>query len=232
MQDTNISYRASEAREYGINIAILLNNIRVFTEYHNQKGDKQYWHSMIDIAEAVGLTPYQVREAAKKAQKLGLIKYRQSYKPNSQTKTTYWTLLTSESAETATSVVQENGLSEIPETGTSYINIKEINIKDKNITAKAEDTISVLYFEALKVFNVPVRNYNNVRSSIAKMKTEDSEENLIKYLTFIRDKYQSLTYDYKPEINEALDIYAKRQAIISSVQRLAGKQQKERALVL
>ncbi len=98
VQDTNISYRAEIAREHGIAVAILLNNIKVFSEYHEQRND-EYWHSMKDIAEVTGLSKYQVAEAAKKAKELGIIDYRQGYKPNSNIKTTYWTLTKIESSE-------------------------------------------------------------------------------------------------------------------------------------
>lgn len=143
-------------------------------------------------------------------------------------------------------------LTDIPENGKSYDgkssvglpsvgkplgnSKQEISKKDYSkqeiVTAKAEDVIAKLYYEVIKAFGLPVRNHDNVRSAIAKMKTEDTEENLIKYLTFVRDKWLDLNYDYKPELTEALDIHAKRLAIISSVKRVAEKSSKQTVVVI
>lgn len=110
---------------------------------------------------------------------------------------------------------------------------KEITIRKQEVsTAKAEDIISQLYYEVIRAFGIPVRNHNNVRSAIAKMKTEADEENLVVYLTFMRDKYKDLQFDYKPEITEALDIHAKRMQITVALKRLVTKQNNGKALVL
>lgn len=143
-------------------------------------------------------------------------------------------------------------LTDIPENGKSYDgkssvglpsvgkplgnSKQEISKKDYSkqeiVTAKAEDSISKLYFEVAKQLGLPVRNYNNVRSAIAKMKTEDTEENIIKYLQLLKERWAGLNYDYKPELNEALDIYAKRLAVISSVKRIADKSNKQTVVVI
>ena len=214
MQDTNISYRSSEAREFGVNIAILLNNIRVFTEYHNQKGDKEYWHSMIDIAEAVGLTKYQISEAAKRAKDLGLIDYRQGYKPNTNIKTTYWVLTTSESKETAPSAGKETSLSGGLETKTSLYNLKDTNLKTNlKDTAKADNEVSKLYYQYLKKYNIPVLNHNTLRTKISEFKNLRGEEWCIRYLKFMLENYETVDARYKPEISDSLDLFRKSKSI-------------------
>lgn len=113
---------------------------------------------------------------------------------------------------------------------------QELSKKDYSnqdlVTAKAEDVIAKLYYEVIKAFGLPVRNHNNVKSAIAKMKTEADEENLIVYLTFMRDKYSDLIFEYKPEITEALDIHAKRMKIMVALKRIIIKQNSEKALVI
>lgn len=110
---------------------------------------------------------------------------------------------------------------------------KKITIRKQEVsTAKAEDVITKLYYEVIKAFGLPVRNHNNVKSAIAKMKTEADETNLVVYLEFMRDKYKDLQFDYKPEITEALDIYAKRMQITVALKRLVTKQNNGKALVI
>lgn len=219
MQDTNISYRAVEAREFGVNVAILLHNIRVFSEYHSQKHD-EYWHSMIDIANAVGLTTYQIREAAKKAKDLGLIDYRQGYVPNTHTRTTYWTLLTSESAETATSGVTETRASETPETATSLYNLKDTNLKTNlKDTAKADNEVSKLYYQYLKKYSIPVLNHTVLRAKITELEKLRGREWCIRYLTFMLNNYAEIDIRYKPEINDALDLYRKSKSIETAMNK-------------
>lgn len=114
------------------------------------------------------------------------------------------------------------------------VNIEHsLDYSENTVKAVAEkDTVSVLYFEVAKALGLPVRNYNNVRSAIAKMKGEDTEENLVKYLQFLKERWAGLNYDYKPELNEALDIHAKRLAVISSVKRIAEKSSKQTVVVI
>lgn len=125
----------------------------------------------------------------------------------------------------------------LPSVGKTIVNSKqEVSKKDLSnqdlVTAKAEDVIAKLYYEVIKAFGLPVRNHNNVKSAIAKMKTEADEENLVVYLTFMRDKYADLNFDYKPEITEALDIHAKRMQITVALKRLVTKQNSGKALVI
>jgi len=51
-------------------------------------------------------------------------------------------------------------------------------------------------------------------------------------LQFLKDRWAGLTYEYKPELNEALDIHAKRLAVISSVKRIADKSNKQTVVVI
>lgn len=110
---------------------------------------------------------------------------------------------------------------------------KEITIrKQEDITAKAEDEIASLYFQVIKKYELPTRNFNNVRSAIDKLKAETSHDQAVSYLTFLLEKYQDINFDFKPELTEALDIHAKRMQIITAVKRTAQKHKKAGVLVI
>lgn len=81
------SYNFRVAHLYGIVASALLNNIAYFSEYH-QSGE--YWHDQKEIAWLLGCSEYQIRNAKNKLKEAGIIQTRQSYKPNSNTTTTYW----------------------------------------------------------------------------------------------------------------------------------------------
>lgn len=81
------SYDFRVAHLYGIIASSLLNNIAIFSDYHN---GEEYWHDQKELAWILGCSEYQTRNAKNKLEEAGIIKTRQSYRPNSNTKTTYW----------------------------------------------------------------------------------------------------------------------------------------------
>lgn len=104
--------------------------------------------------------------------------------------------------------------------------------KQEIVKADAEDEIASLYFQVIKKYELPTRNFNNVRSAIDKLKAETSHEQAVSYLTFLLEKYQDINFDFKPELTEALDIHAKRMQIITAVKRTAQKHKKAGVLVI
>lgn len=139
MQDKkySVSYEVDIAREYGIPVAVLVNNVRYFSAVNKADGKGDYYHSMKAIAEATGLSYGQVRAAAQKAKEAGLIDYRSGYKPGTTEKTTYW------SAEKLKSEVAKTSTSGVRKTSTSLTNNKKDNkLKelDTNVSrAKSHD---------------------------------------------------------------------------------------------
>lgn len=92
---------------------------------------------------------------------------------------------------------------------------------------KEPDEISQLYHETVRKLNLPVRNYNNLRSCVKRLETEIGKTKALDYLNFISTNYQSLNDDgFKPRINEALDIYSKRVALQTWIERMINSQQK------
>jgi len=87
--------------------------------------------------------------------------------------------------------------------------------KDKDITTNVvtENKVGALYYQVVKTLNLPVLNHNTLRAKIKALETEDSPETIINYLEFMRDKYTGLSLEYKPHINNALDLYSKRKQI-------------------
>ena len=156
MEEYTISYKLSEAKEYGIVGAVLLNNIRVFTKFHQQRGNEGYWHSMKDLAEMTGFSARQISQASEKLKELGVINYHAGYKPNSTIKTTYWELLNCrnvilESAKSATS--------ESAKSATSIYKSKKLNIKEIGNDTNVSDELKFIHSEICKLFNKSESKY-------------------------------------------------------------------------
>lgn len=94
------------------------------------------------------------------------------------------------------------------------------------------EIISKLYYDAVKALDLPIRNHNTVRSKIAEMAREKDKDRIIKYLEFISGQYKTLEWDYKPDMNEALDIYAKRAQVRNSFSRYLKTSKTQRGVKL
>ncbi len=79
--------------------------------------------------------------------------------------------------------------------------------------------ISVLYYQVITKMHLPVLNHNTIRKKIKAMSSEDEPDKIKSYLLFLRDKYSTLDFEYKPSINDAIDIYRKRVQIINAVKQ-------------
>jgi DNA-binding transcriptional regulator YhcF (GntR family) len=78
------------------------------------------------------------------------------------------------------------------------------------------EMVKKLFYDAIKALDVPVTNHNVIRVKITEMAADSERDKIIKYLTFIRDQYAGLDWRFKPQINNALEIYTKRAAIRNS----------------
>lgn len=171
MQDKkySVSYEVDIAREYGIPVAVVVNNVRHFSAVHRADGDAEYYHSMKAIAEATGLSYCQVKAAAKKAKEAGLIDYRTAYKPGTASRTTYWKVGNQLS----------DGTKIDPSDGTkidlSIINnIKDINIKEFPRKAEYEKTdpeLEKVYQHYLERFGTTAKRYKLTEKRRAKLKS-------------------------------------------------------------
>jgi hypothetical protein len=74
---------------------------------------------------------------------------------------------------------------------------------------------------------LPVLNHNTLRAKIKQMTTEVEYDKLKEYLLFMRDNYQSVEIEFKPHINNALDIYSKRVQIENAMISAAKEQIKQ-----
>lgn len=88
----SVSYDPELCRQYGVAVAVLVGNVNYFLAVNKADGNDCYYHSMKAIAEAVGMSYDTIKRAAKKAKEVGLIDYRQGYKPGTHEKTTYWSI--------------------------------------------------------------------------------------------------------------------------------------------
>lgn len=89
---------------------------------------------------------------------------------------------------------------------------------------KEESEVSKLYYEVVKVLQLPIRNHNNLRNRIKAMEAEIGTLDSINYLSFLKTYYTGLNDDgYKPRLMEALDVYGKRVAVRSWIERTVAE---------
>lgn len=132
------------------------------------------------------------------------------------------TSLAARSAKSGTIDVP-NRVKRSAKSGTSLYIDNNTNTNTTNNTIKGDkkspvkndhkELVSKLYYEAIKAHDLPVRNHSNVKAKIAEMARDHDQQKIINYLTFIRDQYATVDWDYKPHMSEALDIFNKRQQI-------------------
>jgi hypothetical protein len=104
---------------------------------------------------------------------------------------------------------------------------KDKNVdKNESVAKKDINEVSKLYHEIIKDFTLPVRNHNNLRSYIKRLESEVGKDKALEYLSFIKANYKNLNDDgFKPRLNEGMDIYSKRLAIQSWIQRVIASGQ-------
>jgi hypothetical protein len=118
--------------------------------------------------------------------------------------------------------VDKNGASNIKET-----KLQETITNNNTYTANKSpehEAISKTYYQAIKTLGLPVRNHKTLQSKIKAMLTETDPAKTIIYLEWIRDNYDRTDWDFKPHLNEALDIHAKRVQIENSLKAAAKEQ--------
>ena len=178
------SYDFRVAHLYGIVGSALLNNIAYFSDYHN---GEEYWHNQSEIAWILGCSEYQIRNAKNKLEEAGIIKTRQSYKPNSNVKTTYWKI-----CENAGAIIDgqwEQFLFSVNEK-TKPLGTKKTKASEPKETASSEllETSSSLY----KSNNINLisksNNKNNMSINTHRAKSSKSELNTNKNFDFETSK--------------------------------------------
>lgn len=126
-----------------------------------------------------------------------------------------------ESNPTMENPVQENPDQENPDTGKTPNIVRKtkkerLSKKDLSMASK-ESSVSIKYYQVVKKYQLPVRNHSNLRNKIKELEKIDGSE---KYLDFLLQfNYQDLQLDFKPELNESLDIYTKRIQIMNQIRR-------------
>lgn len=133
MASNFVQYSPDLAREYGILVAILVNNIIFFSQYHNEKENKPYWHSQKELAYSFGCTYRQLRKAVEKAEESGLITTKTGLIPGTNKITTYWSV--SDKCLKGYFGNDISGISEMHKRDISIYN-KEPNKKLNNIQTK------------------------------------------------------------------------------------------------
>jgi len=88
----------------------------------------------------------------------------------------------------------------------------DVDIGDLS-AAGFKELVSKLYYQVIKVLDIPKLNNKNIRGWIDEMASDPEKEKVINYLLFLRDQYKTTHWRYKPQITEAMHIYSKRAKI-------------------
>lgn len=107
-------YNWSEAKQYGVTAAILLNWFKNSYRHYKNKGelvDDMFWHDQKDIADEIAFGIKMLYNAIEVLEEAGIIRKKIGYRPGTTKKTTWWgfaegqvRLEVSESAQTAVSI--------------------------------------------------------------------------------------------------------------------------------
>ena len=227
------AYNVDIAKKYGINEAIVLNKL-VFLHQFNKRDDGFTWYTTKDWEEHTALSYYQVRKALEHLADEGIIEIKNTYiqgttikakhhkfiletsqSGSEETSVPIGSLETSQSGSEETSVPIYNNANSIEhsiETGE-----KVFSPKPKKKTDRKDDEISKLYYQVIKALSLPVTNHTVIWKKIAEMRKTYPEEISIAYLTFMRDHYKNWQPQYKPQVNNALDVYAKSNQIMNRI---------------
>lgn len=109
-------------------------------------------------------------------------------------------------------------------------NTNTTNNTSKAIKSPDHEKISKLYYETIKELGLPVRNHTVLKTKIKALAKETDVGKVCAYLGWVRDKYARTEWDFKPQLNEALDIYTKRVQIENSLKQFAKQQEENKVL--
>jgi hypothetical protein len=97
-------------------------------------------------------------------------------------------------------------------------------INTTNVVLDDDDSVGVLYYQVIKSLSLPVLNHTVIKAKIKALEKEDKHESVVKYLIFMRDSYAKTDWEYKPSVNNGLEVYSKRIQIVNSITRQQSKQ--------
>lgn len=97
---------------------------------------------------------------------------------------------------------------------------KELTFKDEQ-----PNEVKRLYYLYVTNNKIPVTNHNVLRTKIKEMQELYGEKWCIDYLNFMLKQYNSVESNYKPVINNALDLYTKSRAIQSLMIKITKEEE-------
>jgi hypothetical protein len=113
-----------------------------------------------------------------------------------------------------TPIVKKEGDNNTSNNNTSNnIVTKVTRVNPENDKFSEEITVKKLYYDYLRKYKIPILNHNILRQKIIEFEKLRGTEWCTNYLLFMLNSYNQIQNNYKPEINTALDLYAKSSAI-------------------
>lgn len=194
------------------------------------------------MAVIVGYTERQVQRSLGELVKLRLVKVIKRYrKDGSQTSNGYQLLLqiggdagVTGPDDVEVSPINSTNINSMSPTGASPVSSAPIDFdgseersddQNQGHPAPPEQTpdaitISKLYYDVTRKYNLPVTNHNNVRKKIAALEKESGFEIATGYLrALLQFDLREMEGEFKPTLNEALDIYSKRVKIVEFLKK-------------
>ena len=165
-------------------------------------GEKGGWKRADELQQLCGVGRDGLQSACKRLRETGYIVERRMYGRIVRTLAVYSTVVKSHKQDNP--VVHKD-------------NTKDNTVYERKRSGRVDDEISKLYYQVIKALSLPVTNHTVIWKKIAEMRKTYPEEISIAYLTFMRDHYKNWQPQYKPQVNNALDVYAKSNQIMNRI---------------
>lgn len=80
--------------------------------------------------------------------------------------------------------------------------------------------VAKAYYDAVTALGLPTVNHTTLQTKIRALEKELGEERAVNYLNYVADHYNEIEMEYKPELNQSIDLYAKHIQVRNALKRL------------
>ena len=227
------------AKELGVDCAIMYSNIEFGVEHNKANNtnfnDGYYW-TYNSTSAFMTLFPFwtekQIRRILSTLENSGYIKSG-NYNQHKYDRTKWYTSIRPNGQMEIPK--QSNGSTEmvepIPDNKPNY---KPDNKPNNMAIAKnnVQDDIDKLFYETVKDLKLPVKNHTNLKTKIKELKTTLGDESAIMYLTWLKNNWLLVDGEFKPSLNDGIDIWTKHAQIRNWLKSLQKSQTTKKGVTL
>ena len=235
--DAHWSVNKKLAKIIGIESAILLADLLSKGAYFQNKNeldeDGYFFNTRENIENDTTLTPHKQRSCIKILVDLGLLETKEKGIP----KKTYYRIVNDKLLKILTT-----GSEKIKQLDVKKFNInknkdnknKIIRINNNMATAKnnVQDDIDKLFYETIKDLKLPVKNHTNLKTKIKELKTTLGDESATMYLMWLKNNWLLVDGEFKPSLNDGIDIWTKHAQIRNWLRSLQKSQITKKGVTL